>query len=57
MDVYDIGVTILYDGETTTVNERLGSFEWGLLLPVTPDSCGKAGDPHNLEWSCGYRQL
>ena len=34
MDVYDIGVTILYDGETTTVNERLGSFEWGLLLPV-----------------------
>ena len=34
MDVYDIGVTILYDGETTTVNERLGSFEWELLSPV-----------------------
>ena len=32
MDVYDIGVTILYDGETATVNERLGSFEWELLM-------------------------
>ena len=31
MDVYDIGVNILYDGEQITVNERLGSFEWELL--------------------------
>ena len=31
MAVYDIGVTILYDGEPATVNERLGNFEWELI--------------------------
>ena len=44
MDVYDIGVSILYDGEQITVNERLGSFEWELLGGTGGGEAGVSGD-------------
>ena len=31
LDVYSTGVTILYDDEPGTCNERLGNFEWELI--------------------------